>query len=385
MLKKNHMAFAVSSALGLSAAMGLPSISYAQEQALEEVVITGSRIIRNGFTSSSPLSVFDENDITIGGNATVDEFLKNVPQFTGYQMGGSTNNGSDTGQKKIDLRGLGFERTLVLVNGRRQLGDTTADGAVDLNTIPEAMIKRVEVLTDGASTIYGSDALAGVVNFVLHDDFEGFRVTGNYGAGTEDWDAENKSISILAGVGSDRGNMVFSAAYSSQEELLQADRDFSNATIYSILQPNGGFKLEESGSSNSRRIRVPDQGNWIYDSAAGSARPFESTDIYDYSPVNALTQPNERWQFGTNGKVDLNQHAQAYFEGYYTRRTSQQRLAPDASFAVSPTIETPNNGLQWNDFVPANNPFNPFGSVNCAACFHRPRTATTWCWASEVK
>jgi len=331
---------------------------------LEEVVVTGSRIMRDNFASSSPLAVFDEQDITIAGNSSVDEFLKYQPQFTGYQAGKSTNNGSD-GQLKIDIRGLGFNRTLVLVNGRRTIGDATGDGAVDIGTIPEAMIKRIDVLTDGASSVYGSDAIAGVVNFILHDEFEGFRLTANYGGGTEDWDAEDFGFSMLGGVAGDDGNIVFSMAWDKQNELLQGDRDWAYDALYPLLQEDGTFKAVGSGSSNSRRIRTP-AGSFIYDDALGTARPFTASDVYNYAPVNALTQPYERYQFAANGKINIAENTQGFFEAMYTRRTSQQRLAPDASFAVVPDFETPNNGQQWNDYVPANNPFNPFGSVNCS-------------------
>lgn len=357
----NKLARTAISAALLSAAM-VPATSYAQDEAMmEEVVVTGSRIKRDGFGSNSPLSVFDAEQIGLSGVASIDEFLKDIPAFTGYQMGSSTNNGSDEGRKKIDLRGLGFERTLVLINGRRTIGDASGDGAVDLNTVPEAMIERIEVLKDGASTIYGSDALSGVVNFVLRDDFEGVEINAFAGQSTDGSLAKNNGISVLAGVGGERGNMVMSFSYSNQDEMVQADRGFAEATIYPIHQGDGRFTLENSGSSNSRKIRVPGEGNWIQDATTGVARPFEATDIYDYSPVNALIQPNERWQFAVIGNVEIAEGLEFYGEGMYTRRTSHQRLAPDASFAVTGSFETPNNGLQWNDYVPANNPFNPFG------------------------
>ena len=373
MMKKQRMFIVL--LMGFAMLFSGGTIVLAQDDAstdevmLEEIVVTGSRIARQGFSSSSPLAVFDEQDITLSGNSSVDEFLKYVPQFTGYQMGKSTNNGSDQGQTKIDVRGLGFNRTLVLVNGRRTIGDATYDGAVDINTIPEAMIKRVDVLTDGASSIYGSDAIAGVVNFVLDDEFEGVRITTDYGAGTQEWDAENYGISMLAGAGNDRGHIVFSMSWSKQKELLQGERDWAADSFYPLLEPDGTFKLYGTGSSNSRTIRVDSgdaAGSWIYDTALGTARPYSATtDSYNYSLVNALTQPNERYQFATMGKYEIAENTEAYFEGMYTRRTSHQRLAPDASFNAA-DVETPNNGTQNNDFVPANNPYNPFGSVACS-------------------
>jgi iron complex outermembrane receptor protein len=361
---------AVKAALFSAAALAV-SIPLANAQAqdegmepIEEIVTTGSRITRNEFSSSSPITVVSGEDIALSGTVSVDEYLKDVPAFTGYQMGTSTNNGSDNGQKKLDLRGLGFNRTLVLINGRRMVGDASSDGAVDLNAIPEAMIKRVEVLKDGASTIYGSDALAGVVNIILHDDFEGLQVVGRYGEGMEDGQAANSMIGVLGGVASDTGNAVFSVSYTNQDEMVQAERPWAQDALYPLLD-NGQFVAVGSGSSNSRRIRVPGQPDYIWDSALGQARPFGASDVYNYAPVNALIQPNERWQFGFNGKVAVNDTLEGYMDALYTRRTSQQRLAPDASFAANSAIETPNNGLQWNDYVPASNPYNPFGVNGC--------------------
>jgi len=361
----------VSGALSISAALilSVPVVD-AQEQneeMLEEIVVTGSRIARNEFTSSSPITVVDGDTVAMSGVASIDEFLKDIPAFTGYQMGSSTNNGSNQGQKHLDLRGLGFNRTLVLVNGRRMIGDNNSqNGAVDLNNIPEAMIKRVEVLKDGASTIYGSDAISGIVNVILHDDFEGLEFNARYGEGLEDGQAANSMISMMGGVGSDRGNMVMALQWSEQKEMVQAEKPWAQETLYPQLDANGVFVPVNSGSSNSRKIRVPGEADHIWDSGIGQARAFSgATDTYNYAPVNALVQPIERYQLAGNGKVIVSDTVEGYFDMMYTRRTAQQRLAPDASFATSDTIETPNNGLQWNDFVPANNPFNPFG-INAA-------------------
>lgn len=343
--------------VGASLAFSVPTNAQDSEQSIEEVVVTGSRIARDEFTSSSPISVFDVTDITKAGNASLDEFLKDVPAFTGFQLGTSTNNGGD-GTKKIDMRGLEFKRTLVLINGRRQISDmTTADGGVDIGTIPKAMVKSVEILKDGASTVYGSDALAGVVNFILHDDFEGIEFNGDWGDGSNDY-----GFSFLAGLNGERGNMMMSLGYSTQKELLQGDRDWAQDALYPQFDAvNDRFVATASGSSNSRRIRTLNDGNWIVDNTSGVARPFEAGDVYNYAPVNALLTPNETWQFGAIGTVTVTEQAEGYFEALYTRRTSHQRLAPDASFAVNSSFETPNNGPQWNDYVPANNPFNPFG------------------------
>ncbi len=175
MQKNNRMArvFGTLASVAALSATHSSTVFAAEDPSMEEVVVTGSRIKRDGFNSTSPIAVYGAEDVESAGVASMDEFLKDIPAFTGYQMGTSTNNGSDQGQKKIDVRGLGFERTLVLINGRRMIGDSNDDGAVDLNAIPEALVERIEILKDGASSIYGSDALSGVVNFILKDDFEG--------------------------------------------------------------------------------------------------------------------------------------------------------------------------------------------------------------------
>ena len=188
------------------------------DEDVEEVVVTGSRVNNDEFSSSSPVTIISTDDILSGGNASVDEYLKYTPAFTGYQQGTSTNNGGD-GSRKVDLRGLGFNRTLVLVNSKRVIGDVGGDGAVDIGGIPENLIKRVEVLKDGASTVYGSDAISGVVNFILDDDFEGFEVTAGYGEGLENGQASNEDFGIKAGLAGDKGNVVFSLGYKNQAEI----------------------------------------------------------------------------------------------------------------------------------------------------------------------
>ncbi len=331
---------------------------------VEEVVVIGSKIAKDGFSSSSPLLIISDEDILDSGNASIDEYLKYTPAFTGYQLGTSTNNGGD-GSRKIDLRGLGFNRTLVLVNGHRVIGDVGGDGAVDIGSIPEMMVKSVEVLKDGASAIYGSDALSGVLNFVLDDEFVGLKVAAGTGQGLENGQAKNNDIGLMAGIAGDNGNVVFSISHKNQQEMLQAEQPWAFDALYPQLQDDGTFKAVGSGSSNSRKIRGPG-GNYIYDSSIGAARDFTSGDVYNYAPVNALITPNERTQMAVIGKMDVTDNVEFYFEGTYNRRLSHQRLAPDASFAVNSAVETPNNGSQWNDYVPASNPFNPFGSVACS-------------------
>lgn len=357
----------------------LPLAARADAETIEEIVVTGSRIARDTFSSTAPIAVFDNQELINSGVVSVDEFLKEVPAFTGFQYGVSTNNGN-IGLKAVSLRGLGPKRTLVLINGRRQVGSfigSSSDvGAVDLNTIPHAMIERVEVLKDGASTIYGSDALAGVVNIILKEDFEGVEIRAGSGAGTHAWDARNHGIAATLGLANARGRIVIGAEYSRQRELLQAEREWAQYDLHPKLI-DGVFVATPGGSSNSRRIRTtefeaagnealaaagfPPGQQFIVDAASGQARPFKATDTYNYAPINALITPNERRQLTATGAYDFTDRIAGFFEASYTRRHSHQRWAPDASFALNAAVPTPNHGARWNDFVPASNPANPFG------------------------
>ena len=145
--------------------------------ALQEVVVTGSRVVTPGLESISPLTTISAEELKFSGATRVEDLLNNLPQVFADQ-GGNLSNGS-TGTAGVDLRNLGSQRTLVLINGRRLMpGDPTQNGASspDLNQIPSALVQRVDVLTGGASAVYGADAVAGVVNFVMMATFEGLRV-----------------------------------------------------------------------------------------------------------------------------------------------------------------------------------------------------------------
>ena len=340
-----------------------------KESDVEEVVVTGSKIKKDEFASSSPLEIISAEEILESGVASIDEYLKFTPAFTGYQLGTTTNNGGN-GSRELSLRGLGPTATLVLINGRRTIGDVSGSGAVDVGMIPENLVKNVDVLLDGASTVYGSDAIAGVVNFVLDKDFEGLKFTASRGEGMEDGQAANYDFGFVAGLQGEKGGVVFATNVESQKEMKQAEQPWAYDALYPQLQSDGTFKAVGSGSSNSRKITAdnPDDfaGSWIYDSSLGKARTFAASDVYNYAPVNALVTPNERKQFAVLGEFEVKEGVTFFFDAIYNKRDSLQRLAPDASFTVSSSVETPNNGLKYNTFVPANNPYNPFGSVACS-------------------
>ena len=190
--------------------------------AVEEIIVTGSRVKRRDFNSPSPITTLDREAIAASPEATLEGLLNDMPQVT-PDFDRISNNPSN-GKAHINLRGLGPGRTLVMLNARR-FAPSGVGSAVDINNIPQALIKRVEIITGGASTVYGSDALAGVVNFITRDDFEGFSVEGSYSI-TEKGDAAATDINIAWGTNfaDGRGNVTVFGGYYDREELFASER-----------------------------------------------------------------------------------------------------------------------------------------------------------------
>ncbi|MGB5470530.1 MAG: TonB-dependent receptor plug domain-containing protein, partial [Woeseiaceae bacterium] len=187
-----------------------------QDVAIEEIITTGSRIKRADIDSASPVTVLQRDDILASGLTDVGNIIQKMPSMSGSPIGTTTNNGGN-GAVLIDLRGMGVNRTLTLVNGQR-----VVDGG-DYQTIPSAMIERVEILKDGASAVYGADAVAGVVNIITRRDFEGIEIS----AQTADWfdtkSGAQNTISLIAGSTFDGGNIVVGAEFVDQQEAYQRD------------------------------------------------------------------------------------------------------------------------------------------------------------------
>jgi len=183
---------------------------------VEEVVITGSRIARSNLEGLGPVTVLSSEDIELSGVQTVDELLRELPSV-GFQGINQNSNNGGNGLRFVELRNLGSPRTLVLLNGRRfpPNGSGVAE-AVDVNNVPTALIERIDVLRDGVSTIYGSDAVAGVINFVLKDDFEGFQME-LLGGLADEGDGEEAGANFLWGKNWARSNLTLSGSIFSRE------------------------------------------------------------------------------------------------------------------------------------------------------------------------
>ncbi|MEX0299152.1 MAG: TonB-dependent receptor plug domain-containing protein [Kordiimonas sp.] len=233
----------------------------AATEELEEVVVTGSRIKRSGVNSPSPVTMIGAQDIAQSGKTNINDFLAEMPSLgSTYTMANAEAN-QVVGGSYIDLRRMGLERTLVLVDGRRHVAGNPGEASVDINTIPAALIERIDIVTGGASAVYGADAVTGVVNFILKDDFEGIQASAQYGHVGEG-DHYNLSTSITAGgnFADDRGNAVLSVEYNKQNKFLRSERAYFRDYYTRVSNPaNTG---PEDGIPD--RIYVKNAGNYIY-------------------------------------------------------------------------------------------------------------------------
>ncbi len=315
-----------------------------QQDEIEEIVVTGSRIKRRDFITPSPLTTIDRDDIGFAGQATIEETLNQMPQVS--PSFGRASNNPGTGTAAIDLRGLGPGRTLTLLNGRR-VGGTFTGSAVDLNNIPQFLIERVEIITGGTSAVYGSDAIAGVVNFITRDDYKGFGVEASMSM-AEPGDAETYDINVAYGLdfADGRGNVTLFGNYCDRKPLLAGDREFTATPYWDDWEGN----LVESGSS-----RVPagiiywpyaDLGSGLVEvtfNPDGTPREFSwDDDLYNYAPVNYLQVPLERHSFGLMAMFDLSDRVQAYLETTFSRNEPELNLAPvPAQLSVGINLDNP--------------------------------------------
>jgi outer membrane receptor protein involved in Fe transport len=295
-----------------------------------ELVVTGTRIPRPDLASASPVVSFDAEEIAAHGAVQAEDFLNTLPQV-GPDLSRTGNNPGD-GIARVNLRNLGANRTLTLLNGRR-LAPSGTLGAADLNSLPTALIERIEVVTGGTSAVYGSDAVAGVVNFITRRDFEGAELTtqfDTYDAG--DGDVFNISAVWGASVFNARAHLMLYLDYLERNPVLQGDRAFSARTINDDPETGelfvGGSQTGPNGLIDNAVVGgvvVPGQ---VFN-ADGSLRPFNpTTDFYDFAPINYLQVPLERWSGGALARFELSPQLEAMLELMFSAPRSARQLAP---------------------------------------------------------
>ncbi|MFA4465426.1 TonB-dependent receptor plug domain-containing protein, partial [Xanthomonas perforans] len=203
---------------------------------LDKVTVTGSRIARTGFVTPSPVTAISAEEIRATGATTISDLMARMPALApSYTLGNSTRFIGTAGLGLLDLRGMGVDRTLVLVNGRRHVGSSPGSTAVDVNTIPVEWVERVEVITGGASAVYGADAVAGVVNFILKKSFTGFETRAQTGLADEgNYNRSFASFSAGTDFAGGRGNIAVSGEYSKQDRFGRGNRAIGREYLVSV-------------------------------------------------------------------------------------------------------------------------------------------------------
>jgi iron complex outermembrane receptor protein len=352
--------------------------SEALDDSLEEVIVTGSRIAKRDNVSESPIFTVDVSAIEESGMVTLDQFLNTLPQVV-PNISSQSNNPSSGGRAFIDLRGLGPTRNLVLMDGRRPMGQASGGTVVDANTIPASLIERVEIITGGAAATYGADAIAGVVNFIMKKDFDGVEFDTQYRV-TEESDGEEFNFDLTFGsnFADGKGNAVFSATYFDRKAIYKGARDFAaqaqGATgifpngswspgtnrpaqdaVDALFGPNNcansggtrGFGFNPDGSlfctglTNNSTFNIY---NYNGPPEHVALRFAPDTFSYNFEPDNILVLPLTRWNLYSHIEMEVNDHFQPYAQAMFTNYNALQELAA-----------TPAGGFS----VPVTNPFIP--------------------------
>ena len=377
-LRKSHLSIAVAAALSTSLTSG---IVLAQEDTddevltTEEVLVTGSRIATvDGFGATSPVTVVNAEEIANLGFVNIEQVMNSLPSIETSQNANISNGSSGTAT--VDLRGLGTNRTLVLINGRRMQSGGAQIVAPDVGQIPTIALDRVDVLTGGASATYGGDAVAGVVNFVTrkmdgveiragwsgyrHENDNGYIQSAldarnfDYTSGTEGPDGENYQIDFI--MGSDfadgKGNATVYGTWREQKELRQEARDYSAGALTGSATGVGGSANaiipnyfiaptvvggQGPAGTNGRAYDYSQEffGNITPD---GGLAPWDGTNRYNYAPVNHFLRPIEQWSVGAFAEYELNEHFTPYFETMFASNTSRAQIAESGTFFVEAYI-----------------------------------------------
>ena len=385
---KFALAVGATTVVGMGAALAQDPAPAQEATTLDRVEVTGSRIKRTEIETSQPIFSLSREEIQAQGLTSVGDVIQNLTA-NGSTLNSTFNNGGN-GETRVSLRNLGSARTLVLVNGRRWVGGTGLGGAVDLNTIPTAAVERIEVLKAGASSIYGSDAIAGVVNVILRTDYQGAEANafiGMYDKG----DGFKQSYDLTIGTTDERFSAMFGVGYVKEDPVHAGDREISAVPTFgtglafgSSTTPNGRFGF----GATACQAQNPTTGALRFDAdgepimvAAGNQRPNTftpfcvagtvtrsdasspfrlrgSADTYNYAPDNYLITPQERKSMFGRATLNLTDDVSAFIQGTYNNRRSEQLLAAmPVVLGFGPGAGTQSQGV----FISQNSFYNPFG------------------------
>lgn len=378
-LKRNKLRDAIAFSLAVgSLTLGGAATALAQDEqaeqtstetptSLDAITVTGSRIKSQTFTASSPITEITAEEFTQFGATTVEDLVNQYPQID-LSFDNFANNGS-FGHATISMRGLGAQRTLTLVNGRRL--PASRNEITDPSIVPAAMIRRVDILSGGASAIYGADAVAGVVNFVLDDQFEGVSLNYGYSAYQHDNDNEriqalneeagfdyptgnsgfdgisrNADIVVGGSFAEDRGHAVGWLTWRENEALYQGQRDYSSCAVFFDAEVCGG-----SGTADPARFVVNQyadgavvpwpagtNANYIWNGSGYENGSY----VYNYAPINFYQRPDKRITAGFMGSYEINDYFEPYIEALFLERRSDVQIAESGAFGVPINVDCGN-------------------------------------------
>ena len=341
----------------------------------ETIYVTGSRIPQPQLTATSPVTVVNSQEVRLTGTTRTEDLINSLPQAFAAQ-GGNIGNAA-TGTATLNLRGLGSVRTLVLVNGRRLLPGDVTSSAADINVIPAFMIERVDVLTGGASSVYGADAVAGVVNFIMDTDFEGIRIDTQYSFYTHENDTNENitealdaaaggrgfgyprgtatdggtwDLGIALGVGFDdgRGHITAYAGYRNINAVLQAKRDYSACSLTALAaNPPANNPTGASVATLGREYNCGGSGTSAVGSFFTNVGTFQigpnrtlipGQTLYNFGPLNHFQRPDERYVGGFFAEYEVSRALQPYLEFMFMDDRTVAQIAPSGNFFNTTTV-----------------------------------------------
>ena len=372
------------SVTGLASAQDTPPAAPKPED--NKVVITGSRLASGGYLAPTPVTVVDQQELKLSGTQSLETLLSDTPQFTASQLSSPTANtvqaGQPSGTSTLNLRNLGPTRNLVLVNGRR-FAITGPDFTTDINTIPSALVKRIETVTGGSSAVYGSDAISGVVNFIMRDNFEGVEVNAQ-----RTWDQPTRTptnsldLTVGGNFANNKGNAVLSLNYMDRQGMTRADRgDWAVPSLgdgcvtaaswsptsagtsmpvpagQTCLSAGGRPGLIYSGSAtvpNGRIGNLPTVGSAasnpalnsaliaaglrgmgslgaIFDPTGKAVRPYSPDDAYDLGPLSYLVTPQKRYMGNAFAHYDFDDRNTGYMEMHFSNNAANVQIGPTSA------------------------------------------------------
>ena len=380
-----------SGSVAAASLMSVQAMAQTTDAPVQRVEITGSSIKRATAETASPIQVISRDDLMKSGKGTVSEYLQTLTADGAGSLPTGFGNGFAAGSTAISLRGLGATSTLVLLNGRRMAPFARADDGqksfTDLSTVPMQIVERIEILKDGASSTYGADAIAGVVNIILRKDFQGLEIKGDTGWSRYD-DAKANKASMTYGKGSlddDKYNFVFNAEYSQSDSLKNSDRKDRDHIGKSDLRPYGyavdtqyaaGYIAGNNTASASPTGSIRNPANNNYVSLPGCATLSATKDqtgagggcLWHQDQFRDMQPQIESVNLYSRGTWQVNENTQAYAEAGYSKRNTSFTLTPPS---ITPTVAFPPNATNPLGFVnygaiallSAAHPQNPYGAA----------------------